>query len=69
MVELVVFRGVACDAPFSADLLKWLADVIQQACRERHDIRVRYVLLLCSSTLIKCYKIAHSSWQNGPAWT
>ena len=54
MVELVVFHGVACKTPFSAHLLEWLTDVIQQACHERCDVRVSYVLLLhYSSTLIK----------------
>jgi hypothetical protein len=52
VVELVVFRGVACKAPFSPHLLKWLADVIHQACRERRDVRVSYLLLHYSSTLI-----------------
>jgi hypothetical protein len=54
VVELVVFRGVACKAPFSALLLKWLADVIHQACHDRRDVRVSYVLSLnYSSALIK----------------
>ena len=53
MVELAVFRGVACNAPFSAALLKWLADVVQQACHERRDVRVSLLLSNSSSTLIK----------------
>ena len=53
MIELVVFRGVACNAPYSKLLLEWITGVIQQACRERRDVRVSVLLSHSSSTLIK----------------
>lgn len=56
VVELVVFRGVACKAPFSANLLKWLTDVIQQACCEHCNVRVSDIILLhYSSTLMDMF--------------
>ena len=53
MIELVVFRGVACNAPYSKLLLEWITGVIQYACRERRDVWVSVLLLHSSSTLIK----------------
>ncbi len=40
MIELVIIRGVAQQAPFSSSLYSWLASVVKQACSDRRNVRV-----------------------------
>ena len=53
----MVFRGVACTAPFSPQLFEWLGDVILQACGERWNVRVRYFHPIAS---LFCINNVHS---------
>ncbi|KAF9521524.1 hypothetical protein CPB83DRAFT_900619 [Crepidotus variabilis] len=38
-IELVILRNIATDAPFSAELSAWMADVIETACEVRRNVR------------------------------
>ena len=39
-IELAIIHGVATNTSFSPPLFFWLADVVKQACSERHNVRV-----------------------------
>lgn len=41
-IELIVLRDVPCDAIFVNPLLLWLELVIETACYNQRDVRVRF---------------------------